>query len=250
MAKIWKATIGIRPINKMFRVLSVGGSIIDALIGLRGGKVLNDDYFDTGGISNNRQAIRISNESQGNYVNVSVEDVVFIKDFYATGKQFDLNDFLAEFRAIWSAIDSVLKVRDIRRIGFVGEHRFPAASGASATLLRHLTKLEPSGHPDKFSLRFETRSFNTDGSVPDEGKGAFVNVIREYYDASQDVQHPEPKFINANLDAQRYFAPAFNGDISGEFLRLYNKTFVPATKDLTRELKELGLIYAAKEEAI
>jgi len=45
MIKISRISIGIRPSNKMFRVASLGGMLIDNILDLRGGKLIHNNFF-------------------------------------------------------------------------------------------------------------------------------------------------------------------------------------------------------------
>lgn len=245
MPKVQKATIGIRPINKMFRVQTRAGDIADAVIGLRGAQ-LSESYFEKVGWLANRQGVAITSEVLGNSLVVDQDNIRFTFDRYDVGARFDFQEMLKDFGAIWTAINSILKVRDIRRIGIVAEHRF-AEADASKRILSQLSNLPLSGHSAKCLLRYELRS-TPDRSIPDDLKSAFTNLIHEIYDSIGDADHPEPGHINANLDAQYYYAPLFNGNVEGELLGLYNKVYKPASAALFEHLRKQGLANAAAEE--
>ena len=171
---------------------------------------------------------------------ITHDDLTFTRDLYENEKLFRFEDFAKEFRAIWDIVNSILKVRNIRRIGYVVEHRF-SIKEPSNHIFPKIIKLTKDGQIDNFVLTYESRTF-AEGEKPDIEKANFVNEICSIYDSVKDVEHPEKGFLNVNIDVQRYFAPAYNGKVSDELLKLYNKDFVPANKTYFEQLKKLGAL--------
>jgi len=240
MPNIKKAVVGIRPVRKLFRIDSLWGSSTDAVLDLRDQGPFRDDYFTSVTYSPDQTTVSLRNEIFGNFLTMTAEHIVFTKDYYSGESRFVFEEFLKEFRLIWEALDSVLKLRNIRRIGFVGEHRFPYAKGPTGHLVSTLTKLKYGGYADKFGLTFESRSM-VGGNVPDPKTGDFINIIRSIYDGSRDTDHPEEGCINANLDVQRYYAPSASGRVADEFLKLYNKEYIPASQEFFEQIDKLGV---------
>jgi hypothetical protein len=242
MPKVYKAVIGVKPVTKIFRVRSMGGELADAVLAARGSHGLSDDFYTNVGFSPANTAVRLNNDALGNVLLVDLENIVFTKNLYENGKQFDFDDFCSQFRAVWEVANSVLQVKNIRRIGYVAEFRFPVKNAASKHLLESLTKLNCVGHADKFTLSFESRNLTDDGKIPDWDKGDFINVIRQLYDSAIDTENATPGFLNANLDVQRYYAPAFNGRVADEVMKLHNRHFQGASKIYFEQLRKLGLL--------
>lgn len=239
MAIVKKITIGIAPFAKMFRVSSQGGTAVDSLLRLRS-KSLPDDFFEEVASDGDRKNFRIMKSDLSNVVQITEESIAFSRDFYVAGGSYDFSKLLAEFRIVWSAINKVLAVNDIRRIGIVAEYRYDVdANKPSKWLRENLTTLKSQRVTEKFLLRFEEREFAASGVAPDPQKSDFVNYIYNYYDGALDGQHPQSGALNASLDVQRYFTPVHNGDVVDEVQKLH-KYFVAAEKNLDGHLKSMG----------
>lgn len=243
MIRISKLVLGIRPSQKMFRVESLAGSAIDAILAARSDKTLGDDYFTSVGKAADRSSYRLFNEDQGNVLQIEEANVVFTKDVYLDEQHIDLEDVLAEWRLLWKHVNGVLAVRDIRRIGIVAEHQFKPPNGtASGRLFEGLAAIPRPQHPGKFMLQFEDRRPTTNKvGLPDPTKDAFINVIQHYYDSELDTEHATSGFINANLDVQKYFSPLFNGNIFDE-IDVLLKLFKKEKAGLDAEIAKRGLI--------
>ena len=175
-----------------------------------------------------------------NVVHIAEDSISFTKDFYVSGGSYDFSKAIAEFKTVWSAINKILVVHDIRRIGIVAEYRYDVdAKQPSKWLREKLTKLQTQRVTEKFHLRFEERELASDGKAPDPMKSDFINYIYSYYDGAIDAYHTQPDAMNATLDVQRYFTPVLNGDVVDEVQKL-NKHFVAAEKTLDAHLKSLG----------
>ncbi|WP_373498937.1 hypothetical protein [Desulfococcus sp.] len=221
MLRIRKIVIGIRPVTKMFRVSSLGGEAVDSVLDRRGTKPLSDDYYSQVATNMELGAFRLSNEKIGNELKIDRENVVFTKHHYGANTGVVVETAIAEFATIWSAIDDVLRIKDVRRIGIIAEHRFKENDPhVSATLMKALTIISPPVYPAKFMMRYEERRATAEGLAPDIKKSDFVNVIRDYYDAELDTEHPEKGSANANIDVQRYYAPPISGNIIAEVRKL------------------------------
>ncbi|HEX5093796.1 MAG TPA: hypothetical protein VFV84_14000, partial [Burkholderiales bacterium] len=144
----------------------------------------------------------------------------FTTDHYERGNRVDFDDVFKEFDLLWRACDSVLKVRDVRRVGIVGEYRITPTKNPSAALME-FTRLAPRGIPAKFQLQFETRMLTTGASgLPDVKTADFWNTIESYYDSELDQEHADSGQITAMLDVQRYYMPLLNGNVPDELRKL------------------------------
>jgi hypothetical protein len=238
MAKLLKATVGILFTERMFRLSSLSGELIDDLLSLRG-KIIDSDDFQTFERDTHNTNLRLFNERSGKYLNINLESITLTHDLYDSEANFKFDTFIAEFEAIWSAVDTRLKLPNIRRIGFVTEQRFHTGSNSNQLLVDKLTTLKTSGFPAKFHLAFEDRLNVGIGGLPDPTKDDFINVIRAYYDSSIDIEHPEEDSINANLDVQRYYSPAlkskgFPVDEVRKLKRKYDEAESKFNSELTR----------------
>ncbi len=240
MKRIRKATIGIRLSEKLFRLSSLGGLIADEVIAASNSMQLDATYFSQVIRPNAGNSLHLTNEKLGHSLVVDFENIVLNHDFYEQEKEFDSAKLLADFGQIWDAINSVLHVKQVRRVGFVAEYRFPKKTDTSAHLLSTLTKLKPHGMVDKFQLQYESRKATGPHGLPDPSKDDFYNYIQQIYDGAVDSEHSESGYFNANFDVQRYYAPALTKDIPGAAKSLIGE-FDKAVQPFFEELIALGL---------
>jgi uncharacterized protein (TIGR04255 family) len=241
MAKILKASIGIMFTERIFRLSTQAGVLIDDLLTLRG-KKLDIDSFESVSrdpLSNN---LRLFNEDSGIYLSINLDSITFTYDLYDLDSHFNFDDFITKFKAIWETFDARIDAPDIRRIGFVTEQRFNVKNGSSRLLVDKLTTLNSEGFPAKFNLAFEDRKNVGHGGLLDPTKDDFINIIRSFYDSSIDTEHPEEGAINANLDIQRYFTPALKKAPFDEIKKLKAEYDKVAVK-FGNEVDKLGINY-------
>jgi hypothetical protein len=226
----------------MFRVRSLGGSIQDSVLALRGShKLIPDDYFVNTGLIQNLDGVRMFSTSNGNSFHVDIDNVIFGKDAYKSQHSVNFEDFHAEFRVLWNVTNDILKMRAVRRIGLVGEFRFSPKDGTpSKTLVENLTTYKPVGMPNKFMLRFEDRTLLADGQPPNSKDDAFTNYIYHIYESSQDDTYRDESQLNANIDVQRYYAPAIGGNVLDELVKL-KKDWDAASTKFVKFMTGLGL---------
>ena len=248
MAIVKKISFGVMPFAKMFRLHGSGGAAVDAVLRLRH-KSLGDDYFSEVAVTPDRTAYKISGNGQLNFLHLNEENIVFTKDYFESDASFNFTKVIDEFKTIWSALNGVLHVQDVRRIGIVTELRYEIPKKQPSAWLRKnlLTGWETGKHTDKFSLRFEERSLASDGAVPDPKKADFINSIYSIYDSSIDADHPSEGFVQINVDTQRYFAPVSNSNVGDEVVKLFNKQHLPSQKRIDEKFKALGVINGSKQ---
>ena len=245
MSHIRKFTIGISPFAKMFRVHGFGGAATDAILSIRG-KGLPEDFFEEIGCNTERTAYRLSSQDQVNSLHITEESIAFTKDYHDTDGVFNFQRTLEELKLIWQAIQSVLTISDIRRIGMVAEYRYSVPHKHPSVWLREkLVALPSTLVTDKFLLRFEEREFAKDGIAPDPKKADFINFIYQYYDSAIDATHPESGFADVNVDVQRYFAPMLKGGVIDECKKLHHH-FERAVSRVDASMIKMGATDAEK----
>lgn len=247
MAIVKKFSIGIQPFAKMFRVIGRGGEAVDAVLRQRG-KALPESYFTEVGVGPDRKSFHLTTKDLSSTLHIAEDNIALVKDYYESAQHYDFKKVLDEFRVIWTAVQSVLKVEDIRRIGIVAEHRYVPSTpqtDPSIWLRDKLLKIDSNLITDKFRLRFEEREFAADGKSPDLKKSDFINFIYDYYDSDLDDSHPVKGRFNVNVDVQRYFAPLNNGNIHDELLKLH-RHFEKSQKRLHEQVTAFGATHEKK----
>lgn len=244
MPRLDKFVIGVKPLQKMFRLTDCSGFIIDEIMTSRG-KAIDENYFSEGWLSNDRSIIRLSNKSLGNSVTVdSTEGIVFTKDMYDSERKFDRDIALKEFEKIYELIDKTLHIKNIRRIGVVHEYQFKSKSeNSSKSLIDSVTKTGDAYSADKFRLHIEERTAKSGAKIDvvDETKDDFFNLIIDIYDSTQDAEHPQKGWFNSNLDFQHYYAPVFAGNVSDEAKKMA-RLLEPKATSLLSNLRAWGLL--------
>ena len=81
MAIVKKLTLGFRPQNRAFRVDSMRGILIDALLDARG-TTLSDTFYTGVADTTVPGVISMINQDEGNVLFIDRENVVFTKDAY------------------------------------------------------------------------------------------------------------------------------------------------------------------------
>lgn len=239
MSAVKKFVLGIRPANKMFRVESLKGLLVDAFLEARG-KEISESYYTSIAETGAAPFVALQNEEEGNYLIIDRDNVVFTKSKYKTNSHVDLDEAIGEFRKIWNIAQKIINLKGIRRIGYVAEHRITPNGNNNAELLKALTKISGKEFPFGFNLHFESRAPSKGSTSVDIEKGRFTNVIYDYYDSAMDSAEKEPNKINANIDYQKYFMPLID---TGKFDEM-EKVFFEFKKELAKfeaELVKLGL---------
>lgn len=238
MAAVKKLTLGFRPEIRAFRVESMRGLIVDALLDARGADIPETYYTDIAE-SSDRGLVSLMSEKDGNLLIVDKENIAFTKNAYRNNGHVDLDKTFKEFMGIFSVIQRIVKFKGIRRIGLVAEHRFDAVKNNNIELLTTLTKLPNREFPAHFTLHYESRTPSTKSAL-DTVKGAFTNSIYDFYDSALDKSVPVEGKINANFDYQRYYAPSLDTKILEETEQHFY-AFKKELKKFDEEIVKLGL---------
>lgn len=231
-----KIVIGVRPNIKMMRVASLSGVIVDALMDIRGTGNISDEYF-TGfaraqGVDGTTGVLLTSND-HGNELHILPTDILFMKSTYGSDASVDYDRAFEEFLTLWSAINGLINVEDIRRIGMVAEHLFFEDTNPNARLFK-LTNLEQPENPAAFRLHYENRTWVSKGEGrPDINSDDCYNFIYDYFTQEQEAsidestadakksQNRDKIGINVNIDIQRYFLPYLNENYVRAFKQHY-----------------------------
>ena len=238
MMSVKKLTLGLQPETTTFRVSSMAGIVVDAILDARGTDI-PDTYYTQIAETGKTGTISLMNEKKGNVLLVDRQNVAFTKSAYPNG-HVNLDETISEFKNIWSIVQKVVKLKGIRRIGLVAEHRFEPEKNNNIELLRTLTRLPERSNPAHFSLHYESRIPPKAGDSIDTAKGAFTNLIYDFYDSALDTSVPEAGKLNANLDYQKYYAPSLDAKIVDE-IEAHYYAFKKELATFESELVKLGL---------
>lgn len=237
MTAVRKLTLGLRTENKTFRIDSIWGMLVDSILEARGKEIPNTYYTQIAETSK-KGVVNLLNEDEGNSLLITRQDIAFTKDAYPNG-HVNLDEAFSEFSRVWNVVQKTLKLKGVRRIGIVAEHRLNPPNNNNLELMAKLTKLTGKENVANFSLHFENRVPVKAGTVIDVQKGSFTNLIYDFYDSAIDTTDSEVGKINANFDYQNYFTPSLDTRISEEM----ENHFYAFKKELVKfddELKRLG----------
>lgn len=248
MSSIQKITIGISPDVKMYRVANVGGQIVDRILALRL-KELDESFFTEVLQQVDHNGYVITGKDKGHSLIFNEQNIIFSYDLYEQESVFNFDSYMRNFKFIFEAINALLQISNIRRIGIVAEYKYKTPNGKlpSPWLKEQFSpKFNLENHTEKFHIRFEDRALAPDGLAPDPKKADFINSIVQIYDGSLDSEHPNSNFIYTNLDVQRYFAPVISGKQALDATGKLKKTFDQNSKKLNDQLLKIGATYAPK----
>lgn len=242
MLQIKKITIGVQPAMKMFRLQSSWGAIFDSLFSSLGSGVLEKNFFSGVAAPRGVEQYQARGDDNGNYLNLSMDNIVFSKSYYGKDSGVNVDKFIQEFIYIWGIIQKKLAVSNIRRIGVVAEHRSYGIEKPSAYLLPRLIRSDFGGAPNKLMLNFESRHPSSIGGKNSVENGEdFINLIYQIYDSTLDSEHPESNSLNFNLDVQRYYSPLLNKDEVDHF-KIAAREFEKHWRDYQSQIQKMGLL--------
>ena len=234
--------IGFKLNKKMFRLESLKGVLVDAILGLKDDGKLDEDFFSLvrTSTSDDNIHITITDNDNKNKLTISVDQFIFSKAADSAEAAAPIEKAISEFELLWKTADKILKFPSTRRIGFVVEYRQDEKSekSASVDLVKSLLKFPITGHSTHFNLRFEDRILDSDGNIPDKETADFWNIIYSFY-ASNIDETPEDGKLNCNMDLQKYYNPAKSEPLKE--LRDVRKRLVNEKKRFKSELIKLGL---------
>lgn len=235
-----KLSIGIRPSRAMFRFSTLSGTLIDELLASSERSKTHKRMFQHVEQDSAKSHFRLVGDGYSLFA--GVHDVQYSVDNYESKKILDIDIEIERFIALFTVVNSTLKIRDIRRIGMVCEYRLPSNTELpSKELIEKFTRFTPDGFPAKFNLQFEQRfPITSVTGVPDFRTDDFWNVIESFYDGEADAEHSASKQINMMLDVQRYYRPLLEDKVDGA-IRAVAEKFGKHFPKLNEKAKILGI---------
>lgn len=238
--------IGIQFNEKMFRLPSLGGIVIDDILNLRNNdKRLGSSYFSyvSTPINSinaiNDYSISLVDEKKVNELTILQDQFVFKKTSSNTTSSLNIDKTIEEFTILWKTANKSISFGDIRRIGFVGEYLIDKKTAAVGPLLVDcLTKFNKPESCSTFRLTFEDRKLNKSGDIPNAETADFWNTIFTFYNSEAD-ETPEKGKIYANIDLQKYYNPTKTDPIKE--LTIIKNTFNNDIRKFKETVKEMGL---------
>lgn len=236
--------IGIQFNERMFRLPSIGGLLIDEMLKLRESeRKIKDTYFtqvSTPVTKANEYTISLIDDKKENSLALLPDQFVFKKTSINDGSAVNIDKVIEECLIFWKAANKIADFPSIRRIGFVGEFRIDEKKkdDSGRQLIESLTKFNVPESCGRFQLTFEDRDLTKNGNIASAESDDFWNNIFTFYISDSD-ETPEKGKINANIDVQKYFNPA-KKDPTKE-LGLIKKRFSEDKVKFKKQLNDLGL---------
>ena len=237
-------TVGIKFNERMFRLPSIGGLVIDEVLKLRESeKKIKASYFtlvSTPVTESNEYSISLIDDNKLNSLAILPDQFVFKKTSAEDGSAVNVEKAINEFQIFWKVANKIADFPSVRRIGFVGEFRLNErkAGDSGRQLIDTLTKFSVPDSCGRFQLTYEDRDLMTNGSRASTGSDDFWNNIFTYYISDSD-ETPEKGKINANIDVQKYYSPAKTDPLKE--LSVIKKRFSEDKDKFKKQLNELGL---------
>lgn len=123
MSSIQKFTIGISPDVKMYRVANVGGQIVDRILALRL-KELDESFFTEVLQQVDHNGFVITGKDKGHSLIFNEQNIDFTYDLFEQESVFNFDSYMRNFKFIFEAINALLQIRNIRRVGIVAEYKY------------------------------------------------------------------------------------------------------------------------------
>lgn len=242
--RLQRFVIGVLFNRKMFRLPSLGGSIIDEVLSVsESEKRMGAGFFDqvsTPQTKNGEYSISLINDSKANNFAVLPDQVIFKKTSSSDSASVNVDNVIDEFSVLWKAANKIISFPEVRRIGMVGEYRIKEACSGSAgkQLVDSLTKFPVPESCGRFQLTFDDKGVNERGLPYDKDNDDFWNQINTFYISTMD-ETPSSNEINANIDVQKYYNPAKRDPLKE--LILVKKRYQERKAKFKEMVKSLGL---------
>jgi hypothetical protein len=240
--KFHRIIIAIQLNTKMFRLSSLSGQLIDDMLNLRNTeKDISDDYFTKVSTSPNLDDMQVSltNEDNSHELIFQSSQVILRTTALNDGTLVSTERAYKEFELFWKKADKLMHFPAVRRIGFVAEFRAEekTKNSSSNDLMKALLKSDKNNHSGRFHLQYEDHSLKDNGEIPNASIDDYWNTIYTYY-ASERDETPEKDKINANIDIQKYYAPAKSGALAE--LRKVKERFTKEKTKFKKSLLDMG----------
>lgn len=238
--KLKKMLIGIRSQQRLFRVLGMGGVVLDSLLDMRGTKGIEEDYFEQIGSSIEKDSYEVFNEEKGNSCKITLESIIISKKAI-DDEAIDIKRFQKNVNLFYDKIREILEIREMNRIGIIYEFETQVDDFKNVNKFLHDSFLDynHSGIPSNFTLKMAYKLPSKNGMVKPDVKD-YYNVISQFGVKYDEERNPIEDTLYISVDVQRYFYPpakAKNGNlINGHFK--YSESHVAR---FIEEMKEKGL---------
>ncbi|MBW1780994.1 MAG: hypothetical protein JRL30_09675 [Deltaproteobacteria bacterium] len=217
--KLKKILIGIRSQQRLFRVLGMGGDIVDSLLDMRGAKGIDEDYFEQISISRDKEAYEVFNEEKGNSCKITLDSIIITKK--AVGDDsIDIKKFRKDVILFYEKIREILRIREINRVGIIFEFETPAGDTKNVNkfLYDNFLDYTHDGIPSNFTLKTAFKTPTKEGWTNPEDVKDYYNAIVQFGVKYGEERTPIEDLLFISLDVQRYFHPptkAKNGNLIG-----------------------------------
>lgn len=220
--KLKKVLVGIRSHQRLFRVLGMGGDIIDSLLDMRGAKGIDEDYFEQISISGEKDAYEVFNVDKGNSCKITLESIIMTKR--AVGNDLiNIKKFQKDANLFYERISDILEIREINRVGIIFEFETPVEGSKNVNkfLYDKFLNCTYDGTPSNFTLKTAFKIPTEEGWTNPKDVKDYSNAILQFGVKYGEDRTPIEDLLFVSLDVQRYFHPpekAKNGNlISGHF---------------------------------
>lgn len=240
-SKLKKILVGIRFQQRLFKVFSIGGEIVDSLLDTRGDKGVDDDYFEQISISKEKDAYEVFSIEKGNSCKITLESIIMTKR--AVGDDpIDIDKLRKDVNLFYEKIREILRIREINRIGIIFEFETEvnASKNVNKFLYDNFLNYTHEGIPSNFTLKTAFKTPTEEGWANPKDVKDYYNAIVQFGVKYGEDRNPIEDLLFISLDVQRYFYPpkkAKNGN-------LINKHFDYSERHLSRfidGMKEKGL---------
>jgi len=210
--KLRKITIGLRSEQRLFRVIGIGGFIVDSILDLRGTKAIEKDYFQHVIVAEGKDIYEIFNNDKGNSCKITTDSFIISKSVIEDEKRIDINKFVKQASVIYETVMKGLDIRELNRIGIVYEYEtgIENCENVNGFLYENLLHYDHQGIPSNFGLKFAFK-MPTDKST---ARLAKTEVLRDYYNVItqftvklDEAKEPVEDCLCISADVQRYFYP-------------------------------------------
>jgi len=214
--KLKKVLIGIRSQQRLFRVLGMGGDIVDSLLDMRGAKGIDKDYFEQISISREKDAYEVFNEDKGNSCQITLESIIMTKR--AVGDDsIGIKKFQRDTNLFYEKIREMLSIKEINRVGIVFEFETVVddSKNVNKFLYDNFLDYTHDGVPSNFTLKTAFKMPSEDGIIKPDVKD-YYNAILQFGVKYDQDRTPIEDLLFVSLDVQRYFHPptkAKNGSL-------------------------------------
>ena len=240
----YRFILGLNFVRPAFSLSSVQGVLSDILLDIgEEEKQLGSGYFDGIKTLANEGGINLFRKDHSNMLSVTQSDIIFRKTLTGN-KAVNIGNTVDEFKLLFKAISRKLKIKGIRRVGFVVEYRQAEQNKYSAANELRDGFLSFKGFSDSrlFDLRFEDRTIIGKLEDHNENTDAYTNCIHTIYLSEKDDQTKENGKLCFSLDFQQYFNPTVPAKGVNVELNKVMKDFKLRKKSFIEQMNTQGFL--------